>query len=206
MHDQPITPWPGNDDRSVVAAMLADLDSPHWAECDRYIAKLIHRLQHPLHSHMEEDVKQEAMAAVHRNLPGFRFESRLTTWLYDIARSKVIDLQRKSKQSFSHETFLNEPPDDPMEEESQVFKAHASSSPDEMTLTGELLEEVEAAVKEYTQLHRNPERNTRILRMVLYEDYTCEEVAKKLGMKAALVSHVVRDARKFLRVKFPAWH
>lgn len=208
MPDQPITFWPDNDDRSVVAEMLADPHSHQWKECDSYVAKLIRRIQDPFLSHLEEDVKQEAMAAVHRNLPGFRFDCKLTTWLYNIARSKVIDLQRKHKQPLLQESFLKESPAESSEEEIQVFKANPSSSPDEITITGELLEEVKAAIQKYTQLHRNPLRNMQILRMVLYEDQTCEEVAWILGLKPALVSYVVRDARKFLKEKFPdrPWH
>lgn len=208
MPEQPIASWPDNDDRSVVAEMLADPHSRHWKECDSYVAKLIRRIQDPFLSHLEEDVKQEAMAAIHRNLLGFRFGCKLTTWLYDIARSKVIDVKRKHKQHPLQESYLKESPGDSSEEESQIYKANPSSSPDEITITGELLEEVNAAIQEYTQLHRNPVRNMQILQMVLYEDQTCEEVARILGLKPALVSYVARDARKFLKEKFPdrPWH
>jgi RNA polymerase sigma-70 factor (ECF subfamily) len=44
-----------------------------------------------------EDVLQDSMLAVARNLKGFRGDSSLSTWLYAIARSYCIKKRRKSK-------------------------------------------------------------------------------------------------------------
>ena len=41
------------------------------------------------------DVMQETFVRVHRSLPGFRHESRFTTWLLRIARNAAIDEQRR---------------------------------------------------------------------------------------------------------------
>lgn len=41
------------------------------------------------------DVTQETFVRVHRNLAGFRFEARFSTWLFHIARNAAVDEQRR---------------------------------------------------------------------------------------------------------------
>ena len=49
-----------------------------------------------LHSREDaEDVAQDVFVEVYRSLPGFRGESRLSTWLYRIAVTKSLDLIRR---------------------------------------------------------------------------------------------------------------
>ncbi len=62
---------------------------------------------------------------------------------------------------------------------------------------------MEAAIQEFIEQHRNRGRNKHILDMVLYKEHSCEETAEILGLKAPLVSYVVREARKFLKERFP---
>jgi RNA polymerase sigma-70 factor (ECF subfamily) len=54
-----------------------------------------HRLGGP--SVDAEDIVQEVFVAVHRQLPGFRGDSALTTWLYGITSNVVKDRRRKGR-------------------------------------------------------------------------------------------------------------
>lgn len=42
------------------------------------------------------DLTQETFVRVHRALPGFRFESRFTTWIFRIARNVAVDEGRRT--------------------------------------------------------------------------------------------------------------
>jgi RNA polymerase sigma-70 factor, ECF subfamily len=44
---------------------------------------------------LAEDVAQETFLRVYRNLAGFRFRSKFSTWLFQIARNAAIDAIRK---------------------------------------------------------------------------------------------------------------
>ena len=47
-----------------------------------------------------EDVVQEIFIKVYRNLGGFRGESRLSTWIYRIARNEAINAVKRSRHDF----------------------------------------------------------------------------------------------------------
>jgi len=44
-----------------------------------------------------DDVVQEVFTAVHRQLPGFRGECRLSTWIYRITANRVVERRRKER-------------------------------------------------------------------------------------------------------------
>jgi len=56
-----------------------------------------------------EDVSQEVLIVVCRNLAGFRGESALTTWIYGICRNMAADLRRRRLRS--REQLYERPPD-----------------------------------------------------------------------------------------------
>lgn len=196
--------WPGEDDRSVVAEMLTDLHSPHWEECSSFVEKYILGKFPLLPEHLQREAVQNTMLSVHRGLSDFRFDSRFTTWLIPIAHNRAIDLYRKFKieaqSQVSQKADTNEPDD-----EEDIFRTDVSSSPVEVLLIIEELEEARAALQKFIQQHKNRERNARILDMVLYNGHSCEETAQALGIKAPLVSYIVREARKYLGAAVSHW-
>lgn len=202
MPESPHIQWPGYDDRSVVTEMLANGLSPHWEKCENYVLRYIQRKFPSLQAHLQNEAKQETMVAIHLSLAEFRFESRLTTWVVTIARHKVIDIQRKLKID---DQWMISSKDDPenSETEENIFRIDVSSSPVENLLIIEELEEIRAALHEFIEQHKHQARNTLIIRLVMYEERSCEETARILQLKAPLVSYVVREARKFLAKRFP---
>lgn len=58
---------------------------------------------------LAEDLAQETFLQAYRSLPKFKVRSRFSTWLYRIARNKVIDWSRsKAKKAQSHEMELKD--------------------------------------------------------------------------------------------------
>ncbi len=53
-----------------------------------YLARLVGEFE-------AEDLTQEVFVRVNQNLPGFRGESRLSTWIYRIATNAAIDRRRQ---------------------------------------------------------------------------------------------------------------
>jgi RNA polymerase sigma-70 factor (ECF subfamily) len=66
-----------------------------------------------------EDAEQEVLLAISRGLPGFRFQSSLSTWIYGLARRRALDLLRRGRrrrQGLERLRLLPaDPPADPVE-------------------------------------------------------------------------------------------
>ena len=194
------TRWPGLDDKLVVAEMLQNPESDHWTACNNFINKLIGKISPYLPYDLREDAVQETMASVHNGLTTFRFNSKFTTWLTSIARHRVIDVERKYTAVVDHEVPTKDTPSE-REEGLETFPANLSRTPEEEFLTSEKLKETIDEIEAFIKKHTKTERNRQILQRVLLEDYSCEETARALGINAPVVSHVVRSARKHLRVR-----
>src|SRR5579875_539132 len=85
--------WPGDNDREVVRQMLEDPLSPHWQDCRDFIMRLVRKLNVPVDH--QDDVVQEMMITVTRNLPNFKHNCKLTTWLGKSVHWRVSDLRRE---------------------------------------------------------------------------------------------------------------
>ena len=70
----------------------------------RYIPRLYRSIFFAAGNHSEdaEDILQETMLAVTRNLRRFEGNSRLYTWLYSIAQHKLHDFFRRQKRDRTH--------------------------------------------------------------------------------------------------------
>jgi len=193
------TRWPGSHDKLVVAEMLRNPESDYWIACNNFINNLIGKLCPYLPYDLREDATQETMASVHNGLAGFRFNSKFTTWLTSIARHRVIDVERKYSAIDLQEVPAQDMPGE-REESLDTFPVNLSRTPEEEFLTRENIKEVIAEIEIYIKKHAKTDRNRQILEMVMFEGYNCEETARKLGINAPVVSHVVRSARNHLKV------
>ncbi len=196
--------WPGPDDRLVVTEMLANSASPHWKECRNFILKLIQASDLPVTLKADaEDAVQKIMLAVMKNLQKFRYECRLSTWLTVIVHNRVNDMYREWLRNSRWITQISNQSEKP-DNEADQFELETRASPptpEEICIKREELSEVFLGLEEYLNAHRHPERNRFILQKVLLENSTCEEIAKHLDISAAMVSYVVREARRYLREK-----
>ncbi len=91
------------------------------------------------------DLAQEALLKAFRSFPGFRGQSRLSTWLYSVARSTFVDSRRsKLAHARARETTL----------ESQ--HAPAGPGPDELLAARTEVERLRAALRELPPRFRVP--------------------------------------------------
>jgi RNA polymerase sigma factor (sigma-70 family) len=92
---KPYLPWPGGDDKIVVAEMLRDSLSGQWYECCEFIKWLVRVQATNISRDHWDDIVQEAMIRVNKYLPTFQFHCKLRIWLFSIVRSCIIDFYRK---------------------------------------------------------------------------------------------------------------
>lgn len=82
------------DPRTIRAAAQGDLEA-FEALVRAYQAPVWRFLRHLLgDAAMAEDVTQETFLRIHRRLPSFRFRSKLSTWVFAIARNAGTDALR----------------------------------------------------------------------------------------------------------------
>ena len=198
--------WPGPDENAIINEMLKNPDSPHWRWCQDYVTSLVMKQAVNIPIDLREEITMNAMYRIVRYLPDFKRQSRLTTWIGAIVRSCIVDASREARRASA--TLIPTPEDafddaeDELDNPEYLSPEFVTSLPSETNiLIQEELQEIAAAVQEFVALHANQERNSTILRMVLFQDYSVEDTARVLGINAPVVSYVVRSARRFIREK-----
>ncbi len=194
--EKPHLPWPGEDDRAVVEKMLRDPQSEQWAECRAFVEKLVHQRAKNIPQDSWEDIAQDAMRKIIGSLPAFQYRCSLTTWIFGIVHRCIIDEYRKFIRITQYQESLDE------SELSDAFTGHSTSvTPEVVFIISEEVKQIVIAIKEYISSHNKPERNRRILDMVLREGRSLEEAAKVVGCSSAVAGYVVRSAKRYIRKK-----
>lgn len=205
MTDSSHNQWPGPHERQVIIEMLVNYDSEHWHKCNELMRWLIMRQANKLSVilpvHIVDDILQNAMMSVIINLPLFRFESKLTTWLMSVAYSRTIDALRLYTRNIRTSTPLNHRIEG---EESEVaaYELEMPRTLEEVCATNEELREVLTEISIYIGSHAKSERNRKIAEMVLLEGHTLEEAAQEVGVSSAVASYVIRTLQRHLQEKF----
>lgn len=123
-----------------------------------------------------EDVVQQVFLSVHRALPSFRAESRLSTWIYRIALRAAIASAASARRRPL--VSLEEPP-------------HASSTEQELMLRDEA-RRVAEAMGRLSMEHRS------VLSMFAIEGLSHEEIADVLGVPKGTAWSRLSAARRRL--------
>lgn len=130
----------------------------------------------------QEDICQEVFLKVHRNLPRFRFESKLSTWIARIAYLTGIDYVQKYRlrgesthtEDLTDFHFTAENPEQLLEEKDQT----------------ELLNRLIAEL---------PEKYRIVLTLYHLQEFSCQEIQQITGIAEGTVkSHLFR-ARQLLK-------
>jgi len=182
-------------DEALAARAAAGEEAAFEALVYRYQAR-VYRLACRL-TGSETDAKdalQEAFLAAYRGLPGFRSESRFSTWLYRIATNAAL-MRRRARErrpAESLEAFLPRFDEDGLHA-AEPADLQAASRADE------LLDRKTLAAKARAGLERLPDiyRDAFVLRDL--EEMSTAEVAELLGIDAATVRQRVHRARLMLR-------
>lgn len=127
---------------------------------------------------LAHDTAQETMLQVWRAASKFSGKSSVKTWMYTIARNKLIDRQRKNRRL----SFVDTVPD----------AADPALNPEGLLLAAGEAERVRACLKKLKPEHRNA------LRLAFYEDLNYEEIAGLEDIPVGTVKTRIYHAKKLL--------
>lgn len=137
------------------------------------------------------DVLQDTLLAAYRALPGFRGESRFSTWIFRIAANACRRMRRRRKHAPERVLSLDEVL--PSTEHLTLEVPDASDGPEARALRAEL----HAALEE--GIARLPVAYRAVLVLRDVEGLPAEEVAAVLGLTVPNVKSRLHRARMFLR-------
>lgn len=97
----------GEEDRQLLERLKSEGPGVFRELVDLHRDRILNICYRFLHNREDaEDVAQDVFVEVHRSLPDFRGESRLSTWLYRIAVTKSLDLIRRRNRRKRFALFL----------------------------------------------------------------------------------------------------
>ena len=139
-------------------------------------------------AHDAEDITQDVLIRVMKGIRTFRFRSRFSTWLYRITANTVNDhlARRASREKKAHVVELNE------ELAGSIESDPGATSPEELAISRETREAVQAA------LMRLPEKYRMPLLLVDLHEFTYEEVSRILRLPTGTVKSRLFHARRGL--------
>lgn len=134
------------------------------------------------------DVVQETFVSAWRQLPNFRSEARLQTWLFTICQRRVVDSYRKRRA---------EPIDDRLLE--AVPATHAGTDPFTSASNNQFLDALEAALRELPQR----QRAAWVLREI--EGMTFAEIGQVLDLSPDAVRGQHHRGSRTLGLRLERW-
>jgi RNA polymerase sigma-70 factor (ECF subfamily) len=163
-------------------------DEPAFAELvDRYkrpVFGLVARLV-PDRSQVE-DIAQEVFLRVHRGLPYFRGEARLSTWIYRIVTN--LCLQERSRPRLSEVSL-----DEPLREGGAASRADRAGAMDAAFTEMELRDRLEKAIAQL------PDRYRVLIAAHYLQGVQYEALAEALDLPMGTVKTSLHRARRQLR-------
>jgi len=129
-----------------------------------------------------EEIVGDTMLAVWRGAGSFACTSRVSTWIFGIARHKALDAIRRVGRRHRE-----------VELDGAVDLPHPHDRPDESVLRDQLATLTQRAMAALTREHRE------ILRLVFYEEQPYEEISTLLGIPTNTVKTRVYYAKQRLK-------
>jgi RNA polymerase sigma-70 factor (ECF subfamily) len=138
-----------------------------------------------------EDVTQEVFLQVFRSAGRFRFECRVSSWLYRIAVSRALNLIRQRRRSRWQQVLsLSDVRESPTDEK---WKGSGEPSPEESFEQAERSAFIRRVVDSLPPKQRVP------LVLQKFEGFTSAEIAEILGLSLTSVEARIRRAKSNLR-------
>ena len=178
------------DEQLVERAQAGDGDA--FGEVVRRWERKIYALAYGITGSVEDarDATQETFIAAYRNLPRFRGEAQVSSWLHRIAVNQCITRQRRAR--VRAETGLDEEAEAGRE---QSLSTAGEASPAHASESGQRAEAVRRAVASL------PRELREVVLMKEFEELTFQEIADALQIPLSTVKSRLYTALKQLRLK-----
>src|ERR1700761_1627889 len=134
-----------------------------------------------------EDICQEVFIKVHKSLFRFGFQSKLSTWIAQIAYFTGINYIKKYKRE-----LLSDYPDD-------IENYHFTNETPEQLLTKK-----DAANYVEQLILQLPEKYRTVITLFHLNEFSCEEIGEITGMPEGTIKNYLFRARKLLKEKIEA--
>ena len=172
------------DDQSLVKSVLRGNDQAFDMLIKQHQRLVFHMIQKLTQDQfLVEEIAQEVFIKVYEKLPGFRFNSKLSTWIATIAYRETINkLKKTDKMRYQELDDVNE---------DRLFKE--SKSP-ESELTGSNMAEFLRS-----QIALLPAHYRNILNLFHIEEMTYPEIVEITGLPEGTVKNYLFRARKLLK-------
>lgn len=178
------------DEQLVERALAGDGDA--FGEVVRRWERKIYALAYGITGSVEEarDATQETFINAYRNLPRFRGEAQVSSWLHRIAVNQCITRQRRAR--VRAETALDEEVEAGRE---QFISTGREASPAHASESKQRAEAVRRAVDSL------PQELREVVLMKEFEELTFQEIADALQIPLSTVKSRLYTALKQLRLK-----
>ena len=178
------------DEQLVERALEGDGDA--FGEVVRRWERKIYALAYGITGSVEEarDATQETFIAAYRNLPRFRGEAQVSSWLHRIAVNQCITRQRRAR--VRAETGLEEEVE---AGRGQFLSTGADASPAHASESKQRAEAVRRAVGSL------PQELREVVLMKEFEELTFQEIADALQVPLSTVKSRLYTALRQLRLK-----
>ncbi len=145
---------------------------------------------------LAEDCAQDALMAILKQLPGFRGDSRFTTWAYKFAVNIALTTARRESWK---QVSLDQIFDDSDLPQWLIVDERTEPAPDRAALRGE----VRAAVRQVIE-HDLTDRQRQVLKAIVFDEAPMDEVARYLGSNRNAVYKLLHDTRRKLKAQLEA--
>jgi RNA polymerase sigma-70 factor (ECF subfamily) len=137
------------------------------------------------------DLAQDIYLKVFRNLPGFRFQSKLSTWIAQIAYNTCISHLQKKKPVLSEKLFIDEP-------EGMEGDHPFQSTAEETDIVKSIFQKQQATILN-AEIDNLPPLYKTIVTLFHNEQMSYEEITIITGLPAGTVKSYLFRARKMLK-------
>jgi len=182
-----------SDDRQLVRDMLAGEERAFSVFFDDYFARVYRFALPRLASDREaaREVVQATLVKAIRNLPNFRGEAALFSWVCQICRHQIVDYLRAHRRHSQHVTLLEDSPE--IRAALEAVEAPAESEPMHRYST----EETRRLVR--SVLDRLPQRYGDVLEWKYIEGRSVDEIGALLGIGHTAAQSLLARARTAFR-------
>lgn len=180
-------------DRELVSLALRNNELAFSEITGRYRKRILYSIYRIIGDwNTSEDIVQEVLIRVFRNLGSFNPRYAFSTWIYTIARHTAYDYLKKSKmRTFSLDTKQ----DDVDNSNGHRDLCDDSRRPDEIVEDGEMSDMIETALNELP----SPYREAMCMRHLEWKTYT--EISEQLDIPIGTVKSYLFRGRKELKRK-----
>lgn len=136
-----------------------------------------------------QDLSQDIFLKIYKEISSFRFESKLSTWIYRVAMNTCLDWKRKNIKIKNLSTNITNDENEIIE----VDIKDESPLPDEICIQSESQREIHKLISDLPDIYKT------VIIMYHFNNMSYEEISTALGLPERTVETRLYRARRLLR-------